>query len=423
MIFRRNAAGEPLKSTLFALLLLFSGLLWAAAGTQAAEPVGSPGSEPLPKSFAKVWRLSGSASASAGLPTTVRYLQVGDAVFVGERIEPARNSELVLQTLDQGYMAVRPGAAFMAERYSADGRDSDHVTLRLLQGGLRILTGWVGKMNPKDYRLFTPTATIGIRGTDHEAYFLNEELSARLAQPAGTYDKVNTGLTTLETADGLVEIQPGKAGFARMAGSRKSRALITLLAPHILESVPEFFVPGQFDGELDQLSGAATSGTPTVPEPANDPVRSAGLRDSRVQPELGRCNAMNVARAWLQRLDDAMGRGDSATVVALFAQQLDVSYQVATGSDGSTRSRVSRKDFVESAQRALRTVSQYQQKRLSVTAEPVQPYVCDKLVVKSHVLEQGRRNGQSFYFESTEEYVLERVGDFWVATRAAVVQK
>ncbi|MGH8446844.1 MAG: hypothetical protein ACREVL_16350, partial [Solimonas sp.] len=42
--------------------------------------------------------------------------------------------------------------------------------LRLLKGGFRTVSGLIGKANPDEYRVTTPVATIGIRGTDYYAY-------------------------------------------------------------------------------------------------------------------------------------------------------------------------------------------------------------------------------------------------------------
>lgn len=347
--------------------------------------------------FATVWRLSGSATGSHGSPEQTRPLGVGDTVYVGDRIAPAPNSELVLRTEDQSYLAIRPGGILVAELFSATKPGSGHASLRLIQGGLRVLTGWISKTNPKDYRLYTPTAAIGVRGTDHEAYFLTEEAGAKLTQPAGTYDKVNTGLTTLEAADGMVEIPPGKVGFVRSTASRKSRALITLLTPYILQSVPDFFVPGRFDLELDQLSAAAE--------------------------DVGRCNAVDVATVWLQRLDQAMDQRDEEGLMALFASHVDVHSHVTVGIGSSASLQLGRREFVESAQAALRSVSDFRQKRLSVSAYSMDAVACSTIFVKSHVLEQGVRNGQSFRFDSIEEYVLQRMEGNWKATRAEVTQK
>lgn len=44
---------------------------------------------------------------------------------------------------------------------------SSRAFFRLLKGGFRAVSGLIGKANPAEYRVSTPVATIGIRGTDY----------------------------------------------------------------------------------------------------------------------------------------------------------------------------------------------------------------------------------------------------------------
>jgi hypothetical protein len=232
--------------------------------------------EPAP--FATVWRLRGDLRA-AGPAGAERSLREGDSVRVGERLRAAATGEAVLKTADAGYLAVRPGAEFVAERFAAEGGPGDNLTLRLVSGGLRIITGWIGRLNRAGHRVVTPTATIGIRGTDHEPYVVSAELARTLSQRAGTYDKVNRGGTTLEVDGNAIDIDTGKVGFVRAATPYKSRALMTLLLPVLLDKVPDFYVPGAFDAELDAL---AEGGRGRQPAPARGAAASRALGHSRL---------------------------------------------------------------------------------------------------------------------------------------------
>ena len=48
---------------------------------------------------------------------------------------------------------------------------------------------------------------------------------------------------------------------------------------------------------------------------------------------------------------------------------------------------------------------------------------CDRIGVRSVVIEQGRQNGKPYRFESVEEYVLERRAGQWLAIRAETTQR
>jgi hypothetical protein len=100
--------------------------------------------------------------------------------------------------------------------------------MSLLKGAMRSVTGWVGKHNTSAYLITTPTATIGIRGTDHETTVIDKEGG----DEPGTYDTVNEGATSLKTPKGETEVTPGKFAFVP-----KGRAV----APVILAKQPGFW--------------------------------------------------------------------------------------------------------------------------------------------------------------------------------------
>ncbi|MBL8484991.1 MAG: hypothetical protein JNJ60_22535, partial [Rhodocyclaceae bacterium] len=204
--------------------------------------------------YASVWRVNGEVSATSADGQRQRRLREGDAIYVGERVRAGDAADAVLRTADAGYVAIRPRAEFVTESYSARGTAKDHFSLRLVSGALRLITGWIGHVNRPGQRVLTPTATIGVRGTDHEPYVLSVELATSFSQKAGTYDKVNRGGTTLEAGGKSVDIDPGRAGFVRAGSSVRTRALMTLLLPVLLDKVPDFYVPGRFDAELDALT-------------------------------------------------------------------------------------------------------------------------------------------------------------------------
>ncbi len=379
--------------------------------------------------FAQVWRISGGVTATSGLPAQVRGLRSGDTVFVGEQLQAGANGEAVLRMKDGGYLAVRPGAQFRVEDFAADKSSNDRMSVRLMQGGLRFITGWIAKLNPSGYRVRTPSATIGVRGTDHEAYFLTDPMAQAWSQRAGTYDKVSSGQTYLETPDGSVDIARGQVGFVRAVPVAKTRALITLLLPVVLDKVPEFFVPGQFDGELDQLSPAMTSeAVSVVTATVVDAQRSAGAGVAAPAPPMpaklpdGRCNAQGVAQTWLAQLDGAIARKDVPGVLALFAADVEIRAVVADGSGGTRVVSLGRDEFASGALAALKNLSDYSQRRLSVAAEAQAANACETVIVTSLVVEQGKQNGKPYRFETVEEYRLVLNKGPWLATKALTRQ-
>ncbi len=117
----------------------------------------------------EVITLSGNVTASAP-GADIRSLQVRSPVFEGDTIATAPNSDVKMRFSDGGYVYLRPNSRFLIERYqNAENADEDRGFFSLLRGGLRMITGLIGKRNTENQRIKTPVATIGIRGTDFEA--------------------------------------------------------------------------------------------------------------------------------------------------------------------------------------------------------------------------------------------------------------
>lgn len=367
---------------------------------QAAAP--APG-----KPFAVVLRLAGELSAEG--PEGRRLLQLGDSVRVGERLSAGATSEAVLQTSDAGLIAVRPGAEFVALQFVAEGKATDTNRLQLFKGALRLVSGWIGKLNRAGNTLITPTATVGIRGTDHEPFvLLGDEEDGRRYQP-GTYDKVNQGGTTLQAAGQSVDVNPGKVGFARAPA--KSRALMTLLFPVLLEKVPDFYVPGQFDAEMNAWS-------------QNAATRNAEqLQARRAQAQA--CVPAEIAKRWTQALDQAIVRGDAAAILDLFAPDIRIQASVR-GADGRmTEIELAGSELADSIVSAVSALRDYKHRRITLEgrALPAGAAGCAPVAVRSVVIEEGRQGDKPYRFESEERYQLEQSEGTWRATQAQTRQR
>ena len=165
-----------------------------------------------------------------------RALVKGAEINEGDRIVTAAGASAQIKMVDGGFIAVRPNSnlSFDNYRYSgkADGKES--AVISLLQGGFRTITGIIGHTNKQNYMIRTETATIGIRGTDHEPMVILPPAPGQPAiAPPGTYDKVNVGVAFIRTDAGSVDIQRNQVGFAP----------VTKAAPVILPRIPPFYKP------------------------------------------------------------------------------------------------------------------------------------------------------------------------------------
>jgi len=167
-----------------------------------------------------------------------RAPKVDDQILEGESIVTGADGEVHLSMEDGGLVAVRPGSRMRITKFRAEGDANDRLLLGVLEGSFRSVTGWIARYTPRNYTVRTPTATIGVRGTDHEPFYIPE--GSRLGEP-GTYDRVNEGGTYIETRHGRVEVERGRAAFAHFRRAER---------PRLLERVPEHFRPTRHDARI-----------------------------------------------------------------------------------------------------------------------------------------------------------------------------
>jgi hypothetical protein len=365
--------------------------------------------------YATVWKLRGDVFATAGPGGKERKLKEGDTVYVGDRVRAPATAEAVLKTADAGVVAVRPNTEFVAERYAAEGKPTDNSTVRLFTGSLRIISGWIGSVNRSEQKVVTPQSTIGIRGTDHEPFVLPADVAAGSENRPGTYDKVNRGGTTIEAGGKKLDVDPGKVGFVRsQEKSVNTRALMTLLLPVLLEKVPAFYVPGEFDSELDRYSNIAAAESARLLEQKQKTQPAA-----RTAP----CQADKIGREWLGQLDKSIARSDAGTIIGLFDPSVAIRVTVREQDGKQVTVELGRDEMAQSTIAAVSSLQDYQQKRHSIEAKPLDGDACQRINVKSAVSEQGRQGGKPYRFESLEDFVLELRNGKWLATKAESVQR
>ena len=394
---------------LFIMLGLF--FSWTAGAAESSD---------TGKTFATVWRIQGVVHAG----TNNRKLEANDVILVGEQVSAAANGEAVLKTSDGGMIAIRPNTEFVAERYAADGKPDDRQVLNLVTGALRLISGKIAEINRNEHKVVTPNGIIGIRGTDHEPYVLPPELATQSYQP-GTYDKVNSGATSLEANGGEVLIQPGQVGFSGKAAVKqpRTRGLTTLLLPSLLARVPDFYVPGAFDNELDRY--AAAQAKPQASPPTTQPGREKPRPNQAVHEPPATCSPEGIGRHWLQRFDDAVAGRDVKTILALFAPEVVASATVRNNDNTMTTVEFQRDELIQSTLKALSGLTDYRQRRLSLEAHLADGETeksCRRIHLSSRLIEEGRMNGRPHRFESTENYLLELRNGEWLAVQASSVQ-
>lgn len=133
-----------------------------------------------------------------------RPLQKGSEINAGEAINTAAGARAQIRFTDGGYISLQPNTLFRVDEYQYEGKTDgkEKGFFSLLKGGLRAITGAVGHVNRDNYKVATPAATIGIRGTGYNA-MLAEGLSI----------SVTDGIVKLTNKGGSLIITQGQTAF------------------------------------------------------------------------------------------------------------------------------------------------------------------------------------------------------------------
>lgn len=196
------------------LTALLSAILPTATTAATVPPAG------------EIMLLTGRGTAINPADGGIRELSKGDAIFAGEVVNSSANSYINIKFADGSFILLRPKTRFQIESYVFDTVTAPAATtpaaepaptpaaapaakpsapkpataatsskpaapppaavastpasasaspaptgsrafFKLLKGGFRAVSGLIGKIEHNDYRVTTPVATIGIRGTDY----------------------------------------------------------------------------------------------------------------------------------------------------------------------------------------------------------------------------------------------------------------
>jgi len=193
------------------LTALLSAILPTATTAATVPPAG------------EIMLLTGRGTAINPADGGIRELSKGDAIFAGEVVNSSANSYINIKFADGSFILLRPKTRFQIESYAFEAA-TDPATaapvaapaqpavpaakptapkpataapaarpsapppaaataspspsaspaptgsrafFKLIKGGFRAVSGLIGKVEHNDYRVTTPVATIGIRGTDY----------------------------------------------------------------------------------------------------------------------------------------------------------------------------------------------------------------------------------------------------------------
>lgn len=134
---------------------------------------------------------------------TTAALNRGQQINSGDSIVTGRAGQTQIRFSDGGLVSLAPNSQFNIDKYADENKpEEDGFFASFLRGGMRAVTGLVGKRNRENYKITTTTATIGIRGSAFSANY-NDDKSINVA---GEQDGI-----VVCTKAGCVELIVGEA--------------------------------------------------------------------------------------------------------------------------------------------------------------------------------------------------------------------
>ncbi len=157
-------------------------------------------------------------------------LATGAEIMTGDIVRTGEASSAQLRFTDAGIVAMRAKSRFHVADYRFTGADDgvSGATFALLEGGLRTLTGLIGRGRQDRYRMATPLASVGIRGTTYALVYCQKDCEDDEGGIAadGAYGLVFEGRVAVANAGGEREFGPEEAFFVADA-STPAQALAT----------------------------------------------------------------------------------------------------------------------------------------------------------------------------------------------------
>jgi len=221
-----NRKAHPKPSCLIAISILTLLLFYAGAAVAiAAEAVGT------------VTHLNGPLFARKQ-DKSIKTLAIKSVVEVGDTLMTEKKTYARIKFIDGGELTLRPQSQLIIDAYVFDmfNPPEDKAVFSAVKGGLRAVTGQIGRrFRSENYRLNTPTATIGVRGTVFEVRIC-EGNCAGIAN--GLYLFVPEGSITVQNNIGMQQVGAGQYAYVK---DTQTRPVILPANPGLTFTLPETF--------------------------------------------------------------------------------------------------------------------------------------------------------------------------------------
>lgn len=243
--------------------------------------------------------------------TSVLVRQGAD-IAVGDRIETAGNGHVHVRFVDNAMVSVRPESVLevQAYHYDASNPQANEVRLKVAQGIGRSISGAATEVDKSRFRLNTPIAAIGVRGTDFIVQAGKDDVRATVASGAIVLSPLGNGC--------LAEaLGPCSGRAAQLLSADMGRLMVELRSgdrmPRVVPAVDALLATGApaIDHRASMRAAAIAAAQPTLSDPRTSASDHAAAQLLAIAP-LGPFDSRELSTPADRNAQLAWGRWFSA---------------------------------------------------------------------------------------------------------------
>ncbi|MFT6152838.1 MAG: hypothetical protein ACJA0E_001530 [Bermanella sp.] len=177
-----------------------------------------------------------------------RVLKRRSEIMSGDIIKTGEVSSIQIRFIDKALMTIKANSEMNIAEYRLESKNEnikEKVFMKLVKGGFRKISGKIGKGDKSAYKIDTPAASIGIRGTNYEVH---QETSGDFVMA------VYSGSITVENEAGSIQLGVnGNYNFTRVSKNKSPKGLLEAPAALTKNSATDV-VPEEIKEEENEKS-------------------------------------------------------------------------------------------------------------------------------------------------------------------------
>jgi hypothetical protein len=196
--------------------------------------------------------------------TSCNPIAKGASIEQGDTVETGKDGYVYITTVDHGFISVRPNSSLTFERYEYNPADPRKTVIKLSlhKGMVREISGTGAQAARDHYRMNTPVAALGVRGTDFSV-FTDENVTRADVRSGGIV------MTPLGSGCSATGVGPCEGSAAAQLFAGKPNELLQVYRggarPVVIDAGPSQMMSEQGAAALKNEESSARAATTQVP--------------------------------------------------------------------------------------------------------------------------------------------------------------